>query len=78
MRIKTILPFVVTLVISIWLSAHAGEEPKSAKAESEINAEAKAKADYVAADEGSQGGGSGSRSSKDGHATGRHGIRQRE
>ena len=50
MRIKTILPFVVTLAISIWLSAHAGEEPKPATAEAETSAEAKAKADYDAAE----------------------------
>jgi len=45
MRIKTILLGVVSLAISIWPSAHAGEEPKPA------NAEAKAKADYDAAEE---------------------------
>ncbi|MBN2473864.1 MAG: DUF1553 domain-containing protein [Pirellulales bacterium] len=50
MRIKTILPFVVTLAISIWPSAHAGEEPKPANAEAETSAEAKAKADYDAAE----------------------------
>jgi len=50
MRIKTILPFVVTLAISICPSAHAGEEPKPANAEAETSAEAKAKADYDAAE----------------------------
>ena len=44
MRIKTVLPFVVILAISIWPSAHAGEQPKPA------NAEAKAKAAYSAAE----------------------------
>ena len=33
MRIKTIVPLVVTLAISICFSAHAGEEPKRASAE---------------------------------------------
>ena len=50
MRIKTILPFVVALAISIWPSAHAGEEPKPANAEAETSAEAKAKAAYDAAE----------------------------
>ena len=50
MRIKTILPFVVTLAISIWPSAHAGEEPKPANAQAEKSAEAQAKADYEAAE----------------------------
>ena len=50
MRIKTMLPLVVTLAISIWPSAHAGEEPKPANAEAETSAEAKAKADYDAAE----------------------------
>jgi len=50
MRIKTILPFVVTLAISIWPSAHAGEEPKPANAEAETSAEARAKAEYDAAE----------------------------
>ena len=51
MRIKTFLPFVVTLAISIWPSAHAGEEPKPANAGAETSAEAKAKADYGAAEQ---------------------------
>lgn len=51
MRIKTILPFVVTLAISIWPSAHAGEEPKPANAGAETSAEAKAKAAYDAAEQ---------------------------
>ena len=50
MRIKSILPCVVTLAISIGLSARAGEEPKPAKAEAETSAEAKAKAAYDAAE----------------------------
>jgi hypothetical protein len=50
MRIKTILPFVVTLAISIWPSAHAGEEPKPANAEAGTSAEAKTKAAYDAAE----------------------------
>jgi len=54
MRIKTILPFVVVLGISIWASAHAGEEPKRVNAEGETSAEAKAKADYDAAEKAAQ------------------------
>ena len=54
MRIKTILPFVVTLAISIWPSAHAAEEPKPANAEAETSAEAKAKAAYDAAEKAAQ------------------------
>lgn len=50
MRIKTVLPFAVALAASIWLCAHAGEEPKPAKAEAETSAEAKAKADFDAAE----------------------------
>jgi len=50
MRIKTILPFVVTLAISIRPSAQAGQEPKPANAEAGTSAEAKAKADYDAAE----------------------------
>jgi hypothetical protein len=50
MRIKTILPWVITLAISIWSSAHAGEQPKSASAAVEVSAEAKAKAAYEAAE----------------------------
>ena len=50
MRIKTILPFVVALAISIWSSAHAGEQPKAANAGAETSAEAKAKADFDAAE----------------------------
>ena len=50
MRIKTILPFVATLAISIWPSAHAGEQPKPANAEAQTSAETKAKSDYDAAE----------------------------
>ena len=50
MSIKSILPFVVTLAISLGAAAHAGEEPKPVKAEGETSAEDKAKADYDAAD----------------------------
>ncbi len=50
MRIKTILPFVVTLAISIWSSAHAGEQPKPANAGAVTSAEVKAKAAYDAAE----------------------------
>ncbi len=50
MRIKTILPYVVALAISIWPSARAGEKPKPANAEAETGAEAKAKAAYDAAE----------------------------
>ncbi len=49
MRIKIGLPFVVALAISIWFSAQAGEEPKPADAQVETSAEAKAQADYEAA-----------------------------
>jgi hypothetical protein len=50
MRIKPILPLVVTLAITIWPSARAGEERRGAKAEAETSAEAKAKAAYDAAE----------------------------
>ncbi len=50
MRIKTILAFVATLAISVWLSAHAAEQPKPANAAAETSAEVKAKADYDAAE----------------------------
>ena len=50
MRIKTLLPFVVTLAISIWPSARAGVEPKPANAEAKTSAEGKAKAAYDAAE----------------------------
>jgi hypothetical protein len=51
MRFKTILPFVVSLSIPIWIAAHAGEEPKQRPgAGSELSAEAKAKADFEAAE----------------------------
>jgi hypothetical protein len=49
MRIKRILLFVVTLAITIWPPAHAGEEPRVANAGSEAGAEAKARANYDAA-----------------------------
>ncbi len=54
MRIKTILPFVVTLAISISPSAHAGEEPKRANTEAETSAEAKAHADHDAAEKAAE------------------------
>jgi hypothetical protein len=50
MRIKTILPFVVTLAISIGLSSYGREERKPANAEAVTSAEAKAKAAYDAAE----------------------------
>ena len=50
MRIKTTLLFVVILAISIWPSAHAGEEPKPANPQAETAEEAKARADYEAAE----------------------------
>jgi hypothetical protein len=50
MSIKTILPFVVTLAISIWPSAHAGEAPKPANAGVETGTEAKAKVAYDVAE----------------------------
>jgi hypothetical protein len=54
MRIKTVLPFVVTLAISFGLSTYAAEEPKPANAEAETSAEAKARADYEAAEKAAQ------------------------
>jgi len=54
MRIETILAFVVTLAISIWPSAHAGEGPKPANAQAETSAEAPAKAEYEAAEKVAQ------------------------
>ena len=54
MRIGTILAFVVTLAISIWPSAHAGEGPKPANAQAETSAEAQAKAEYEAAEKVAQ------------------------
>ena len=50
MRIKTILPFAVTLAISIWPSAYAAEGPKPAGAKVENSAEGKARTDYEAAE----------------------------
>lgn len=50
MRIKTILPFAVALAISTWLLAHAAEQPKPANTEAETIAEARARADYNAAE----------------------------
>ncbi len=55
MRIKTILPFAVTLAISIWLSAYAAEQPKPATPQpaappAEVGEEAKAQANYEAAE----------------------------
>lgn len=50
MRMKTIFPFVVTLAISVWLSAYAAEQPKPANGQVESGAELKAKADYEAAE----------------------------
>ncbi len=49
MRIKGTLLFVVSLPISLWPPALAGERPK-ADNRAEINAEAKAKADYASAE----------------------------
>jgi len=54
MRIKTVLPFLFSLAISIWPSVHAGEEPKPANAGAETSAEAKARADYDAAEKAAQ------------------------
>jgi len=70
MTIKTVLPLMVTLAISIWLSAYAGEDPKPANAGApqlasaeapkpanavgETEAEAKARADYEAAEKAAQ------------------------
>ena len=54
MSIKTILPFLVTLAISICLSARAAEEPKPASAAAETPAEAQARADYEAAGKATQ------------------------
>jgi len=44
MRIKTILPLVATLALSVWLSAHGAEKPNPTNAEAATPAEAKAKA----------------------------------
>ncbi|NQT14312.1 MAG: hypothetical protein HQ582_16265, partial [Planctomycetes bacterium] len=50
MRIKTILPLVVTLAVFIWPSARAGEEPKPANAKADYDsAETAAKAAEAAA-----------------------------
>ena len=49
MRFKTVWPFVVTLVISIWPSVHGAERLQPANAEAGTPAEAKATADYDAA-----------------------------
>ncbi len=54
MRIKTVLPFVAIFAISIWLLAHAGEEPKPAHTEAEASAEAKARADCDTAEKAAQ------------------------
>lgn len=54
MRMKTTLLFVVILAISIWPSAHAGEEPKPANTQAETAEEAKARADYEAAEKAAQ------------------------
>jgi hypothetical protein len=50
MSIKTILAFVVTLALSVWLSADAGAQPKPANAAAESSEEVKAKAAYEAAE----------------------------
>jgi len=50
MRIKTVLPLAIALVIFVWLSAHAGEAPKPADVEAGTSAEAQAKAAYDAAE----------------------------
>ncbi len=54
MRIKTTFLFVVILAISIWPSAHAGEEPKPANPQAETAEEAKARAEYEAAEKAAQ------------------------
>ena len=54
MRIKTVLAFVAVFAISIWLSVHAGEEPKPAHTEAEASAEAKARADCDTAEKAAQ------------------------
>jgi hypothetical protein len=50
MRIKSVLPLVVTLAFSIWPSAQAGETPKPANGQAATDAEAQAKAAYEAAE----------------------------
>lgn len=50
MRIKTVFPLMVIVAISIWFSAQAGEEPKPANTQGETAEEAKARADYEAAE----------------------------
>lgn len=47
---KTKMPVVVTLVVSIWVSALAGKLPRTANAESETTAAIKVTADYDAAE----------------------------
>ena len=49
MRINFILSLVVTLTISAWSLANAGEQPKPANGQAETSAEAKARAAYEAA-----------------------------
>ena len=49
MRIKTILPVVVTLAVSICTSAHAGEAPQPANAEYEAAEKAAKEAETAAA-----------------------------
>ena len=51
MSIKTVLPFVVTLAISIWPVAHAQEDPAPAHAKVETSAEVKAEATEAVAEE---------------------------
>ena len=50
MRIQTALPLVVALAVLVRPSAHAGEEPKPSGAGPEAGAEARAKAEYDAAE----------------------------
>jgi hypothetical protein len=51
MRIKSVLPLVIALAISIWTAAQARQEPKPVKAEGETSAEAKSKAAYDVANQ---------------------------
>jgi hypothetical protein len=50
MRIKTILPFAVTLAIALGSSAYAAEQPKPANVEAQTSEEAKARAAYDVAE----------------------------
>lgn len=54
MSIKAVLPFVITLAMSLGGSVHAAEEPQPVRAEAETGAEAQAKSDYDTAEAASK------------------------